>query len=311
MQTSAQGVAALEREEGVVLRAYRDAVGVWTIGAGLTAASGVVKPTAGMVISAATATNLLQEALRKNYEPTVEAVMGGGQVRHGLKQHEFDAGVSFHFNTGAIRKASWVGKWRAGASRHDITASLALWNKAGGKVLPGLVSRRAREASMLLDGVYTRLPTPQPPPSPAALYAKWGIALTSTEKAAAVAAFAKLGYDTGTALDAVLASAARKFQADHGLTVDGIIGRATLSTLQRRLDAPKAATKPVAAGAAAASLSLAAPFADLALPMDGAGLAAFGLSGLWAMSSAWRYRDVLAAKVAPALPRLATFLRSF
>ena len=44
MQTSAQGIVALELEEGVVLKAYRDAVGVWTIGAGLTASSGVVRP---------------------------------------------------------------------------------------------------------------------------------------------------------------------------------------------------------------------------------------------------------------------------
>lgn len=43
-QTSPEGLAFLERHEGVVLRAYRDVVGVWTIGAGLTAASGVVKP---------------------------------------------------------------------------------------------------------------------------------------------------------------------------------------------------------------------------------------------------------------------------
>ena len=51
MQLSDKGLAFLETHEGVVLKAYRDPVGVWTIGAGLTAASGVVKPKAGMVIT--------------------------------------------------------------------------------------------------------------------------------------------------------------------------------------------------------------------------------------------------------------------
>jgi GH24 family phage-related lysozyme (muramidase) len=38
MQTSSRGVAGLEQEEGVVLRAYCCPAGVWTIGAGLTEA---------------------------------------------------------------------------------------------------------------------------------------------------------------------------------------------------------------------------------------------------------------------------------
>ena len=102
MQTSAEGVAFIERHEGVVLTAYRDPVGIWTIGSGLTAASGVVKPKAGMKISKAEAARLLSKALATNYEPAVARTMPGA------RQHEFDGGVSFHFNTGAIGRASWV-----------------------------------------------------------------------------------------------------------------------------------------------------------------------------------------------------------
>ena len=76
MQTSAQGVAALELEEGVVLRAYRDVAGVWTIGAGLTAASGVVRPTAGMVIHSCRSDKLdAAGAARPGMNPTVEVAM--------------------------------------------------------------------------------------------------------------------------------------------------------------------------------------------------------------------------------------------
>ena len=142
MQTSAQGVAALELEEGVVLRAYRDSVGVWTIGAGLTRASGVVKPAAGMLITKSEATNLLQRALRQKYEPAVRAAMATSTA--SPKQYEFDAGVSFHWNLGKIASASWVKSWKAKAPRAEIRVRLMMWNKAGGKVLPGLTARRSR-----------------------------------------------------------------------------------------------------------------------------------------------------------------------
>lgn len=314
MQTSAPGIAALEAEEGVVLRAYRDVVGVWTIGAGLTAASGVVVPKAGMVITKAEATNLLQRALREKYEPAVSVAMSkvaGAQVTRP-KQHEFDAGVSFHFNTGAIRKASWVRKWLAGASHHDVRTALKLWNKGGGKVLPGLERRRAREAAMLLEGLYPRPSRRVEPVGPGPVYANWALQLSPGEIEEVKEALRKLSYDPGPGIGQVLADAVRRFQLDHGLTVDGIIGRATLSTLQRRLDAPRAAAKPAAAAALpiAATTDVGSAYAD-ALGATGADLVALGLVGLWGLSTAWRYRDVIAAKIARPAPRIATFLRSF
>lgn len=312
MQTSPKGIAALEAEEGVVLRAYRCPAGIWTIGAGLTAASGVVRPKAGMVITKEAATALLGKALRQNYEPTVEMAMSvvSGSMVTRPKQHEFDAGVGFHFNTGAIKRASWVKKWVARASRADILKALKLWNKGGGKVLPGLVDRREREAAMLLDGVYHGAFDGEHREVYA--IALWALALTPAERAEAVIAFKKLGYALGKDPAHPHAEGVRQFQRDHGLTDDGIIGRATLSTLQRRLDAPKAAAKPAAAAAVpvAATTDLGAAYTD-ALGASGAGWIALGLVGVWAVTTAWRYRDVIAAKVSRPAPRLATILRSF
>ena len=94
MQTSAKGVATLEYHEDVVLRAYPDAVGIWTIGAGLTAASGVVKPKAGMVITAEQASALLAEALTRNYEPAVLKAMAV-QYARGARQVAEDMGRQF------------------------------------------------------------------------------------------------------------------------------------------------------------------------------------------------------------------------
>lgn len=307
MQTSDKGRAALELEEGVVLRAYRDSVGVWTIGAGLTAASGVVKPVAGMVITRAEADALLARALVR-YENDVEVAMTS--TTDGVKrpvQHAFDAGVSFHFNTGGINRATWVKLWKAkGFSRATIQASFTSWSKAGGKVLPALKARREREFAMLMDGAY-RLPTPTPEPHPA--YARWAISLSAEEIRAVFDGLRKLGYDPGWDGDRVALPAVLAFQKDHGLTVDGIIGRATLSTLQRRLDASAKATVPVAA-IAASLVGGATGLTDAVTQVPQADVASLAIAGLWMASHLWGYRDAIAAVIAPILPGVAAFLRS-
>ena len=316
MQTSAQGVAALELEEGVVLRAYLDVTGHWTIGPGLTAASGVVRPKAGMVISAAEATNLMQRALREKYEPAVEVAMSrisyGGAAVERPKQHEFDAGISFHWNTGAIKSASWVKLWLAKVGRKDIAVSLMQWNKSDGKVLPSLTTRREREAAMLFDGTY-RSATPFSVPS--AMFARWGIPLTSTEKAAAREALLSLGYQPGPMLDSVLKDAVMRFQGDHGLTVDGVIGRATLTTLQRRLNARSEAkvtgTTVVATGAGAAVPAGQSDITDALLSIPYVQTALVAAVVCIGVAYLYRHRDTVAAKINHILPRVAALLRSF
>ncbi len=299
MKTSREGVKFLERHEGVVLRAYRDAVGVWTIGAGLTAASGVVVPKAGTVITAEEASRLLSLALRRNYEPAVRKAMPGA------KQHEFDGAVSFHFNTGAIGRASWVEAWHR-RDHAGVRAGLRKWVKGGGRVLPGLQRRRAEEAALIIDGVYA--PTVVKPlrrPGMAVI----SLRLDAAELAEVRKALRTLGYDPGPDAHFVAEAAVRRFQEAHRLTVDGILGRATLTTLQRRLDARGKAGALAGAGSAGAAaqapgLDAIVPQADLASLILLAGVAA---AALWL---AWRYRDVVAAKVQRAAPRTATWLRS-
>ena len=304
MDISEPGIAMLEAEEGVVLRAYRCPAGVWTIGAGLTAASGVVVPQAGMVITPAEASALLARALERNYEPAVDRAMWPGRP----VQHEFDAGVMFHFNTGAIGRASWVRAWirdNADAARRGLMA----WNKGGGKVLPGLVKRREREADLLLKGVYTpdkarRAAVTANGP------ARIALPLSAAEFSAARAALAGLGYAVGADPIRITAQAVRSFQRDHDLTVDGILGRATLSTLQRRIDARrKTAVAAPALGLTGAGTATGGTDALAGVPLSGAVL--LGLAVLWAGWLAFQYRDAIAATVQRRLPRLARILRSF
>jgi lysozyme len=299
MHTSAKGRAFLERHEGVVLRAYRDVAGVWTIGAGLTAASGVVTPKHGLTITKEEASRLLDLALTRNYAPAVRNAMPGAV------QHEFDGGVSFHFNTGAIGRASWVDAWRR-RDKEAVRKGLAKWVKGGGKVLPGLQRRRKEEADLINYGVYSASDG-RPKRRPGV--ARIALRLSDAELAAVRAGLRTLGYDPGDDPRFIAMEAAIAFQRDHDLTVDGILGRATLSTLQRRLDARRTSAQTVAAGGGGAAATQ-APGVGETLP-DAAILAGVGVvTALVLLWLAWTYRDVVAAKLRRIAPGLANKLRS-
>jgi lysozyme len=62
-------------------------------------------------------------------------------------QAQFDAMVSFAYNVGlsAFAKSTLLRKHRAG-DYDGAAGQFALWNKAGGRVLAGLVKRRTAEA---------------------------------------------------------------------------------------------------------------------------------------------------------------------
>jgi GH24 family phage-related lysozyme (muramidase) len=62
-------------------------------------------------------------------------------------QPQFDALVSFHYNTGAIARATLTRKHRAGDFA-GAAREFARWNRAGGRVLKGLSRRRAAEADL-------------------------------------------------------------------------------------------------------------------------------------------------------------------
>lgn len=299
MEVSHDGLSFLERHEGVVLTAYRDAGGVLTIGAGLTASSGVIVPKPGMTITAEEASRLLKLALQRNYEPAVRRAMPGAD------QCEFDGGVSFHFNTGAIDRASWVKALLKGDG-NGVRSGLMLWVKGGGRVLPGLKRRRLEEADLILDGIYAaQTPKPKRRPGMAVITLR----LSTKEMADVRKAFSALGYDPGASPDFVDEAAVRAFQADHDLTVDGILGRATLTTLQRRLDARRSVGQTIA-GSGGGALATQVPGVGASLS-DPTILAGVGVAAtLSLLYLAWTYRDVVAAKIQRIAPKTAIWLRS-
>ena len=147
MKTSLKGILAIINEEALVLSTYRDAAGVLTIGVGHTAAAGGLAPKQGGRVTIEQAIALLAADLVK-FERRVLAA-----VKCSLKQHEFDALVSFDFNTGAILGGTVDDK----LARGDIEGAMATlqqYERAGGKKLAGLDRRRDNEETMFRHGTY-------------------------------------------------------------------------------------------------------------------------------------------------------------
>lgn len=66
-------------------------------------------------------------------------------------QHQFDALVSFHYNTGAIASATLTRRHKAG-DFEGAAREFARWRFAGGRVMQGLVRRRAAEEALYRRG---------------------------------------------------------------------------------------------------------------------------------------------------------------
>lgn len=154
MKTSVQGRALIEQREGIVLSAYQDSAGVWTIGAGHTSAAGAPKVTPGMKITAAEASEILSRDLIV-FEKAVNS-----SVKVALNQNEFDALVSLAFNigAGAFKNSTLVKRLNAG-DRQAAADQFLVWNKitvnGQKKTLQGLVNRRQAERKQFLTPVAT------------------------------------------------------------------------------------------------------------------------------------------------------------
>ena len=136
MKSSNLLIKKITEFEGCRMKAYKCPAGVWTIGVGHT--KGV---TPNMVIDADTAIHFLREDLK----PCEDFVNGLGICK---RQFQFDAIVDFVYNLGVSSfKRSTLFKYiKMGKPEQDIRIQFARWNKANGKVLPGLVKRRQWEA---------------------------------------------------------------------------------------------------------------------------------------------------------------------
>jgi GH24 family phage-related lysozyme (muramidase) len=83
----------------------------------------------------------------EEFAAKVNAILAGSPAT----QHQFDAMVSFAYNLGPgnLASSTLLKKHKAGDFK-GAAEEFAKWVKAAGKVLPGLVRRRAAEAALYL-----------------------------------------------------------------------------------------------------------------------------------------------------------------
>lgn len=145
MTTSRVGINLITSYEDEKLIAYDDGVGVWTIGYGTTVYPNGIKVKIGDVCTLEQAKAFFTYDL-KRFEAAVNNV-----VKVPLSQNQFDALVSLTYNIGetAFKKSTLLAKLNIG----DFKAAadqFSVWNKGGGKVMKGLVHRRAAEKELFL-----------------------------------------------------------------------------------------------------------------------------------------------------------------
>lgn len=160
MKISDKGVAFIAAHEGVVTKAYRDPVGILTIGVGFTMRSSAFSAwwrksrghdlRLGDTMTRAECNQVLALIIDAEYAPPVAKMFGDR-----LRQHQFDAAVSVVYNCGA---GTLTDRWAKALLAGDVAGAASYLRltriTAKGKRLQGLVNRRADEAGLLERGSY-------------------------------------------------------------------------------------------------------------------------------------------------------------
>ena len=222
--TSKAGIDLIKRFEGLRLSAYLDAVGVPTIGYGHTRAVQM-----GQKISEDRADVLLKEDLVR-FESAVNRLL-----TVEVNQNEFDALVSFSFNVGqdALRKSTLLRMLNEG-QRQAAADQFWRWDKAGGRILPGLKARRAEERNLFLRPMHTGEHFERAQPwDPDGLAIDLPTLRSPFPLSAGTEVLRRLLPPSQDIDDAV-----KRFQISVGLTPDGVVGPVTWAAILAGKPAP-------------------------------------------------------------------------
>ena len=139
MRNIDEALEVIKKFEGCKLEAYQDAIGVWTVGYGHTG----YDVHEGLKITQEQADQLLRDDLA-HVCTTID-----DYVTVPLNDNQFSALASFTFNVGVgnFLHSGLLKHLNAGEPKSAMQ-SLLQWNKAGGKVLEGLTSRREDEKEL-------------------------------------------------------------------------------------------------------------------------------------------------------------------
>lgn len=147
IRLTARTASELVGHEAIVLEWYLDSEGIGTWGIGVTDASGhSVKRYKDNPQTIARCLEVYIWLLGNSYIPDVRKAFAGCK----LTEAQFAAALSFHYNTGAILRSDWVKLFKAG-KRDAAREFLETHYLNGGD----LTERRAREAALFFDGIWS------------------------------------------------------------------------------------------------------------------------------------------------------------
>lgn len=137
-QSSRAGLPLIKSFEGLRLSSYLCPAGVWTIGYGRT--TGVRQGQHCTEVEA-------DKWLAEEYDAFEKGLLA--KLKVTLNANQLGAVVSLAYNIGLANfGASTLLKLLNAGKLNEAAAQFARWNKAAGKVLPGLSRRRAAEAAL-------------------------------------------------------------------------------------------------------------------------------------------------------------------
>ena len=139
-------VGEILQHEGLAREAYRDSVGVWTWSVGITDASGHnVARYRDNPQPLERCLDVFLWLLETRYLPAVNAAFGAFEP----SEPQLAAALSFHYNTGAIARASWLKRFLAGETGVARQAILD-WRRP-----PEILPRRRKERDLFFDAKWS------------------------------------------------------------------------------------------------------------------------------------------------------------
>jgi lysozyme len=137
----------IQQFEGLKLKAYKDSVGIWTVGFGNIFNLDTGNPIKeGDEISLETAERWLKIEV-DNLQAKMRKV-----ITVPLNDNQWTALTSLAYNIGfgAFKRSTLLRLLNAGASKEEVAKQILRWNKAGGKEVKGLTNRRQAEFNLFL-----------------------------------------------------------------------------------------------------------------------------------------------------------------
>ena len=139
-------VGEILQHEGLAREAYRDSVGVWTWSVGITDASGHgVARYRDNPQPLEHCLKVFVWLLETRYLPPVHAAFGAFDPA----EHQLAAALSFHYNTGAIHRATWLKRFLAGDT-DAARAAILDWRRP-----PEILPRRRKERDLFFDAKWS------------------------------------------------------------------------------------------------------------------------------------------------------------